>query len=75
MGLICRSDIEGEIYDLTRASRLAQMQLHATIGELEHDPRTGKCIEAPDAENIAVMIFALNQVSDLAEKIEAHFGV
>ena len=62
--------IEAEICELKQAARLAQKQLHFAIGELEYDCATGKCIEPPDAENAQLAVFTVNQVFDLAEKLE-----
>ena len=63
------SDIEAGIFNLKRAARLAQLQLHIAIGELQYDA-SGNCIEPPDAENADLAVSAVDQVFDLAEKLE-----
>jgi hypothetical protein len=41
------STLDGDVYDLTRAARLASEQLHRAVGELRCDGE--KYLEAPDA--------------------------
>lgn len=57
--------LEPEVCDLTRMARLAELQLHKAIGDLEYED--GICVEAPDTEDAELATFA---VSLLAEKVQ-----
>jgi hypothetical protein len=52
-------ELEPEIRDLTRAARLAQLQLHEAVGELRCDAH-GNYIELPDKETVELATFAVD---------------
>jgi hypothetical protein len=61
--------LEGDVCDLTRMARLAQLQVHETIGELRCED--GKCVEVPDTENVDLAIFAVSLLNDKVKELEA----
>jgi hypothetical protein len=61
-------EIEGGVPDLTRMARLAELQLHEAVGELQH--RDGKIVEIPDTEATELAIFAVSQMAIMAKKFE-----
>ena len=62
------SGLEGEICDLTRMARLAQLQLHKAIGDLEYED--GKCVETPSTEPAELAIFAVDLLASKAKELE-----
>jgi hypothetical protein len=60
--------LEGEVCDLTRMARLAQLQLHEAVGELTF--LDGKYKAPPDVEATELAIFAVDQMADMAKKLE-----
>jgi len=62
------SDLEGEVTDLTRMARLAEIQLNTAIGQLECND--GKYIEAPDYEATDLAIFAVTEMAKMAKRFE-----
>jgi len=62
------SSLEGEVCDLTRMARLAQLQLHEVVGELTF--LDGEYKAPPDVEATELAILAVDQVADMAKKLE-----
>jgi hypothetical protein len=60
--------LEGEVCDLTRMARLAELQLHEAVGELSLVD--GEYTEAPKAETTDLAVFAVSQVAVLAKRFE-----
>jgi hypothetical protein len=52
--------IEGELYDMVRAARLAENQLHEAVGNLRcaHDGES-RYTEVPDYETAGLAVFAV----------------
>jgi hypothetical protein len=61
-------ELECGVLDLSRMARLAEVQLHAAVGDLEH--RDEKIVEIPDTEAHALAIFAVTQMAIMAKKFE-----
>jgi hypothetical protein len=57
-------DLEGEVLNLSRMARLAELQLHQCELECRDD------IEVPDYEDTDLVIFAVSQVAIMAKKFE-----
>ena len=62
------SDLEGEICDLTRMARLAELQLYEAVGELPFVG--GEYSEAPNLEATELAIFAVSQMAVMAKRLE-----
>ena len=62
-------DLEGEVQDLTRGARLAQLQVHAAFGELKRD-NDGNYAELPEKEAGELAVFAVGQVFEMARRLE-----
>ena len=62
-------DLESDVRDLTRAARLAQVQLHSAVGQLSPDGH-GSYIEAPDQEPTELATFAVDHVAAMAKRFE-----
>jgi hypothetical protein len=60
--------LEGDVCDLTRMARLAQLQLHEAIGELRYED--GKCVEMPDEENVDLAIFTVSLLNDKVKELK-----
>jgi hypothetical protein len=61
-------ELESEIRDITRAARLAQIQLWRAVGDLGH--ADGNCIEIPEADAIELAVFAVDQVAKATKSME-----
>jgi hypothetical protein len=64
-------ELEESIHDLRRSALLALRQTLATLGELSHDPASGKCIEAPDADDLQLAVLTVDDVLRRAKELEA----
>ena len=62
------SEIEPDVRDLVRMARLAELQLHQAIGELQC--KDGKYIEIPDREAADLAIFAITKMAEMAKQFE-----
>jgi hypothetical protein len=62
------SEIEGDVRDLAKMARLAEIQLHQAVGELRCD--NGKYIEIPDQEATDLAIFAVSKMAEMAKHLE-----
>jgi hypothetical protein len=62
------STLEGEVCDLTRMARLAELQLYEAVGELAFVD--GEYTEMPKREATELAIFAVSQMADMAKKLE-----
>jgi hypothetical protein len=61
-------DLEGEVCDLTRMARLAELQLYEAVGELSFVD--GKYTEPPKVEATDLAVFAVSQMAVLAKRFE-----
>jgi hypothetical protein len=61
-------DLEGEVCDLTRMARLAELQLYEAVGELSFVD--GKNTEPPKVEATDLAVFAVSQMAVLAKRFE-----
>jgi hypothetical protein len=60
--------LEGEVCDLTRMARLAELQLYEAVGELSFV--NGEYTETPKVEATELAVFAVSQMADMAKKFE-----
>lgn len=63
------AELEGEVYDLARAARLANEQLYRAVGELQTDGT--RFVEVPDANDTELAMFAVSQVLKMAEELRS----
>jgi hypothetical protein len=62
--------LEGELYDVVRASRLAENALHETVGNLECDhDGDSRFVEIPDYEKMQIAEFAVSNVTTVAKSL------
>ena len=64
-------ELDCQIADLASMAQLAELQLHAAVGELGY--KDGKCIEPPDAEALRLAVFAVSQTATMTQKLEQWF--
>ena len=62
------AEMEPNVRDLTRMARLAELQLHEALGELQC--KDGKYIEIPDQEAADLAIFAVSKMAEMAKQLE-----
>jgi hypothetical protein len=62
------SDLEGEVDDLARMARLAEIQVNKAVGQLSC--KDEKYIEAPDYEAADLAIFAVSEMAKMAERFK-----
>jgi hypothetical protein len=62
------SVLEGEVCDLTRMARLAELQLYEAVGELAF--ADGEYTEMPKREATELAIFAVSQMAVMAKRLE-----
>jgi hypothetical protein len=60
--------LEGEVYDLTRMARLAELQLYKAVGNLSFVD--GEYTEPPKAEATELAVFAVSQIAEMAKRFE-----
>jgi hypothetical protein len=60
--------LEGEVCDLTRMARLAELQLYEAVGELSF--AGGEYTETPKVEATELAVFAVSQMADMAKRFE-----
>jgi hypothetical protein len=60
--------LEGEVCDLTRMARLAELQLYEAVGELSFV--NGEYTEPPNAEATGLAVLVVSQMADMAKRFE-----
>jgi hypothetical protein len=68
--------IEGEIYDMVRAARLAENALHEVVGNLDcaFEGNDGRYVEMPDYEKTQLAEFAVANVATVAKNLQQLHG-
>jgi hypothetical protein len=61
-------ELDCQTFDLASMARVAELQLHSAVMELEH--KNGICVEPPDADDIRLAMFAVSQTAIMAKKLE-----
>ena len=65
------AEMEPDVHDLALMARLAELQLHQAIGELQC--KDGKYIEIPDQEAADLAIFVVSKMAEMAKQLEQHY--
>jgi len=63
--------LEGEVCDLTRMARLAELQLYEAVGELSFV--NGEYTEPPKVKAVDLAVFDVSQMAVMAKRLEEFY--